>query len=50
MKEKRRFNHIGPIFSMGIILESVVDVNEEDWRHFCNEFVKSESERERGWF
>lgn len=48
MKERRIFNHIGPISSSGVLLDSFVDIKEEVWRHFSKIFV--DSERERGWF
>ncbi|XP_058776630.1 uncharacterized protein LOC131650952 [Vicia villosa] len=45
MKEKRRRNHIGPIFTSGGVVDSVEEVKEAVFNNFCNKFIDSEEER-----
>ncbi|XP_058762983.1 uncharacterized protein LOC131636396 [Vicia villosa] len=45
MKEKRRFNHLGPLLSEGGMVESMEEIREEVFNHFSNKFVEPEEER-----
>lgn len=38
MKERRRHNHIGPINSKGVLVDSVLDIKEEVESHFSLKF------------
>ncbi|XP_058758224.1 uncharacterized protein LOC131631444 [Vicia villosa] len=45
MKERRRYNHIGPINSTSGMKETVLEVKEKVFSHFSNKFVETERNR-----
>ncbi|XP_058784155.1 uncharacterized protein LOC131658925 [Vicia villosa] len=45
MKKRRRHNHLGPVLTLGGLVESLVDVKEAVYSHFGNNFIESEEVR-----